>query len=407
MTVHLWVGPTLPEENRAAIPGDVVVHEPAHAGVLADVDPGAGDLLIVADGVYWSAAALQLPEILAAVSLGATFVGVSSYGALRAADLGDMPGVRGPGVVSQMIRTGDECTDADVAVVHDADPPYDARSLPLVNLVVTQRALASCLSVAEHRAAGRVIRTLRRMSLHERTWHAFAALLSAQGCEGRVAELFRKRYVDQKCDDLLEVLADLEKLADPSLRATWQPTVWWEGRLAASQRVRSEMHGALIRTAAAVPLACDGARLAAAIGQVMGWWQSVCPREQVEFLMRPRTIEHVRGLFPPAPASPQLHRKCSDGWLLPGEHVLPQFDRCLIRNARDSYVPPALRLLCRAALVGTGAESVGVGEDELREWARQVEALSARQSIPLSTASIIATEAELLALLRPSVKADV
>lgn len=380
------------------------MHEPARAGALADVDPGAGDLLIVADGVYWSTAALQLPEILAAVSLGATFVGVSSYGALRAADLGDMPGVRGPGVVSQMIRTGDECTDADVALVHDADPPYGARSLPLVNLVVTQRTLGSRLSVEEHRAAGRAIHTLRGMSLHERTWYAFAALLSAQGCEGRVAELFRTRYVDQKCDDLLEVLADPEKLVDPSPRAAWQPTVWWERRLAASQRVRSEMHDALVRTAAAVPLACDGARLAAVVGQAMGWWQNAGPREQVKFLMRPRTIEHVRGLLPPASASPQLDRECGDGWLLPGERLLPQFDRSLLRTARDSYVPPALRLLCRAALVRT--ESVASSEAELREWARQVEALSARQSIPLSTASIIATEAELLAFLRPSVKVD-
>ncbi|SDE51965.1 TfuA-like protein [Glycomyces harbinensis] len=133
MTAHVFCGPTLsPAEVRAALP-EAVVHPPIRHGDALRLDAGHGDLVLIIDGVFHQSASVRHKEILALMAAGATVVGCSSMGALRAAEL-DVYGMIGVGEVYRMYKEGVTDADADVAVTHTQGGEVEQLSAAMVDL---------------------------------------------------------------------------------------------------------------------------------------------------------------------------------------------------------------------------------------------------------------------------------
>ena len=99
MSVHVFLGPSLPiAEARQVLP-QAVYHPPAAVGDVYRV-AASGDCSVLAliDGLFQSVPAVWHKEILFALELGLRVFGASSMGALRAAEL-DVFGMVGVGTV--------------------------------------------------------------------------------------------------------------------------------------------------------------------------------------------------------------------------------------------------------------------------------------------------------------------
>jgi len=133
VTVHVFCGPTLgPAEVRAALP-EAVLHPPIRHGDALRLDAGPGDLVLIIDGVFHQSASVRHKEILALMAAGATVVGCSSMGALRAAEL-DVYGMIGVGEVYRRYKEGLTDADADVAVTHTQGNEVEQLSAAMVDL---------------------------------------------------------------------------------------------------------------------------------------------------------------------------------------------------------------------------------------------------------------------------------
>lgn len=133
MTAHVFCGPTLsPTEVRAALPA-AVLHPPIRHGDALRLEVGPGDLVLIIDGVFHQSASVRHKEILALMAAGATVVGCSSMGALRAAEL-DVYGMIGVGEVYRMYKEGVTDADADVAVTHTQGGEVEQLSAAMVDL---------------------------------------------------------------------------------------------------------------------------------------------------------------------------------------------------------------------------------------------------------------------------------
>ncbi|MFH8701980.1 TfuA-like protein [Streptomyces chartreusis] len=133
MSVHVFLGPTLSPEQALAIVPEATIHPPAAHGDLLRLAVGPDDLVLIVDGVFHQQAPVRHKEILAVLDHGATVVGCSSMGALRAAEL-QSHGMIGIGRVFQMFIDNEINADDEVAVAHGADGDFRAVGDPLVNI---------------------------------------------------------------------------------------------------------------------------------------------------------------------------------------------------------------------------------------------------------------------------------
>ncbi|MFD0007165.1 TfuA-like protein [Streptomyces sp. NPDC127178] len=133
MSVHVFLGPTLSPERALAIVPDATIHPPAAHGDLLRLPVGPDDVVLIVDGFFHQRAPVRHKEILVLLARGATVVGCSSMGALRAAEL-HPHGMIGIGRVFQMFVDAEINADDEVAVAHAADDDFRAVGDPLVNI---------------------------------------------------------------------------------------------------------------------------------------------------------------------------------------------------------------------------------------------------------------------------------
>ena len=93
-------------------------------------------------------------------------VEVSSYGTPRAADL-RLHRMVGYGWVFERLVAG-EVRDDELAVIHDAEPPYQQRTIPLVD--VWYYLEVADLSEESRAAASTLLAALRNLPLRDRIW---------------------------------------------------------------------------------------------------------------------------------------------------------------------------------------------------------------------------------------------
>ncbi len=90
-------------------------------------------MVILVDGVFHDSLAVGHAEIREALARGWSVWGLSSMGAIRAREMSHL-GMRGWGRVYQRFCQGDDFQDDEVALLHEAAPPYRAVSEPLFHL---------------------------------------------------------------------------------------------------------------------------------------------------------------------------------------------------------------------------------------------------------------------------------
>ncbi|GAA4011051.1 TfuA domain-containing protein [Allokutzneria multivorans] len=133
MTTYAFVGPTafgLP----SVFPAEVEVRPPVRRGdveaLVAAEEPGT---LIIVDGTFHSYPAVGHVELRTALESGWRVWGLSSMGAIRAAEMEPL-GMRGYGAVYQRFVSDPSFSDDEVALLHSAEPPYQPMSEPMVHI---------------------------------------------------------------------------------------------------------------------------------------------------------------------------------------------------------------------------------------------------------------------------------
>lgn len=133
---------------------------------LLDESPGRRGCVLITDGVFGESLAVSPCECIDMLQAGWLLFGASSMGALRAADCCNV-GMVGVGDVFFGYRTGYFNSDADVAVLYQADT-YAEISVSLVHAdyIVRQLANRRSISSIERRL---LMRDLRSIPWYERS----------------------------------------------------------------------------------------------------------------------------------------------------------------------------------------------------------------------------------------------
>jgi hypothetical protein len=138
----LFAGPTLrtPGGRSVLLPEDVTLRPPVARGdidaLLREADGNAGNIvgtIILADGVFHQSLAVAHAELREAIHAGWSVWGLSSMGAIRAREMHTL-GMIGYGQVYEKFLAEEDFQDDEVALLHEADPPYRCFSEPLVHM---------------------------------------------------------------------------------------------------------------------------------------------------------------------------------------------------------------------------------------------------------------------------------
>jgi hypothetical protein len=129
----IFVGPSMPLATIRSGLGNATILPPIRRGDLYRAREAGGDVFLILDGVFTHHLAVSPREVIDVACDGATVVGASSMGALRAAECWPV-GVRGVGAIYRLFRRGWLDSDDEVAVITDPDREYRAMSVALVNV---------------------------------------------------------------------------------------------------------------------------------------------------------------------------------------------------------------------------------------------------------------------------------
>ncbi len=204
----VFVGPSLPRAQVAALLPGASVLPPVRHGDLLRVSPRAGDRVLIIDGLFLQSAPVRHKEILALLAAGVTVIGSSSMGALRAAELHPY-GMRGVGEVFELYRSGAIDGDDEVAVIHTSgDDGYRALSEPLVSLRVAigEAARDGAITSADGAALLRIAKGLPFRLRSQRMLVQSARQELPGGVAGQFDAWYRARARDLKASDAVTML---------------------------------------------------------------------------------------------------------------------------------------------------------------------------------------------------------
>jgi hypothetical protein len=240
MSVHVFIGPTLPAEAVTSVVPGALVHPPVSHGDLLRLPLARGDVVAIVDGLFHHTASVRHKEILALLAEGVSVIGCSSMGALRAAELASF-GMIGNGAVFDMYHTGSIYADDEVAVAHTEAPSYRRLSEALVTFrYVTAEAVR--VGVVDESAARAILAAARGIHYTSRSWRAVEAV--ADRSHRDLAATVRRLQVfahsrpdcrDIKAFDARQTLAQIESLASAVAgpAPTWGASQGWRrGHLA-------------------------------------------------------------------------------------------------------------------------------------------------------------------------------
>lgn len=177
---HLYVGPTAygldPDLLQTA---GLIIHPPVRRNDIAAMVTGTNcpGTIVIVDGTYHSYPAVGHAEIRQALESGWAVWGLSSMGAIRAAEMQGL-GMRGYGSVFGQYLGPNGLDDDEVALIHTAEEPFRPLSEPLIHL----RRFCGHLverGIVESDTARSVIDQFKHRWYAERTLHGLRALLIA------------------------------------------------------------------------------------------------------------------------------------------------------------------------------------------------------------------------------------
>jgi hypothetical protein len=237
MSVHVFVGPTLPASIVLALIPTAVLHAPVAHGDLLRLRLTRQDIVVLVDGYYHHSAPVRHKEILVLLREGVSVIGCASMGALRAAELSAF-GMIGRGTVFEMYRDGAIDADDEVAVTHGPAPDYRTFTVPMVALRHAARSarLAGALSAGQERL---VVELAGAIHYTERSEVALrsAAAAHSEHAAGAIARL--KAFVadhpdagNVKATDAVDTLrrVSLGELVERQEPQDWQVSSDWRNR---------------------------------------------------------------------------------------------------------------------------------------------------------------------------------
>lgn len=179
--IHVFTGPTLSPDDPALQDRALRVLPPIRHGDLFDPQIGAGDTIVIIDGVYHHSPAVRHKEIIWTLGRSVRVIGTASIGALRAAELHPC-GMIGVGAVWHAYANGVLEGDDEVAVAQSVD---DARACtwPLVR-VRQVVGMAQSERVIDVEQAGRLISVLAEV------YYAHRSLDAVKRITRRLAPVF-------------------------------------------------------------------------------------------------------------------------------------------------------------------------------------------------------------------------
>jgi hypothetical protein len=185
----LFVGPTLQGVDLSEIDmSGAEILPPARRGDIQRFMAGrVPDMhLAIVDGIFHTYPAVGHVEIRSAIRSGWSIWGLSSMGAIRAAEMRDI-GMKGFGEVYRQYVEDPTFDDDEVALLHAEEPPYSPITEPLIHvrsLVSEMLELGKLTSVQ----ATRVIERLKNRWFGERTLPQLRLELKSVGVSAAIVD---------------------------------------------------------------------------------------------------------------------------------------------------------------------------------------------------------------------------
>ncbi len=228
--MHVYCGPTITAAEVLDMIPAAITHPPVRHGDLIRLHAGAGDTVVIIDGVFHAAPPVRHKEILDLLSRGVRVVGAASMGALRAAELYPY-GMTGIGSIFADYRDGLIDADDEVAVAHTADGNQQlSEALADMRAVV---ALAVTEGILDRLEARRITDYARGIHYTKRSWNALRYASAADpGFKAVLQRLadWRAAHTEIEGAKHADAVAALRQVADgnlpPSVDAAWLCQPW-------------------------------------------------------------------------------------------------------------------------------------------------------------------------------------
>ena len=145
--LYVYVGPTLQVEKAKGILPNATYLPPIKSGDLFSLSFAKGDVIVIVDGVFELSPTIWHKEIIWAIEKGAIVYGVSSLGAIRAAELKGY-GMLGYGQIYKDYLKGKLLDDSEVLVLCDGCS-YKPTTIPMVNIRASLKKFSQQIFVEE------------------------------------------------------------------------------------------------------------------------------------------------------------------------------------------------------------------------------------------------------------------
>jgi TfuA protein len=176
----IFTGPSLSWSEVASIDHRLKCCPPAVRGDISKKAKTGTKIIGLIDGVFFNRAAVSHREIIGAMKSGATIVGGSSMGALRASEL-DSFGMIGVGKIYTCFKQGVIEADDEVAVAYNPIT-YEPVSDPLVNIRVGLQSLVDA-SIVNSETSKVLLKLAKSIFYVERS---FTSLLKSAELKGLI-----------------------------------------------------------------------------------------------------------------------------------------------------------------------------------------------------------------------------
>jgi len=140
--------------------------------IIQSHEPG---LMVIVDGNFHQCLAVAHKEIILSIEAGWEVWGVSSMGAIRAAEL-NIAGMHGYGDIYERYKTDPDYRDDEVTLLHETCYPYRAVSEPMIHLQFALNELTA-QKLLTKKEAMEVAGELRSMWFGDRNWNLMKTLI--------------------------------------------------------------------------------------------------------------------------------------------------------------------------------------------------------------------------------------
>jgi len=169
----VFVGPSVAPDAVLSIVPDAIVQPPVTRTALYQAREDGHAHFLLIDGSFTHGFAVSPREVVDVLRDGATVLGASSMGAIRAAECWPA-GMEGVGLVYHLYQRGVVQSDDEVAVATDADDQHRALSCALINVRCGARRAVRRGLLAEAEADA-IVAGAEELHFTERTWRRIFA----------------------------------------------------------------------------------------------------------------------------------------------------------------------------------------------------------------------------------------